>query len=106
MKTKQIFGNGLRNFILPRDSFKLSLDEADDNGRDVCDAERTAPWAVSLDIGVVKWVGGVKPVNRTEFLPFISLFDRFPVTRTFNGRGGMGGGDAERISLDALTPLF
>lgn len=85
---------------LPSRSLRLSLDEAKETGRDVVVGARSDSGRVSCAGRTEGNGGGVFGRARplvTDFV-FVSAANRLLLLRALTGRGGIGGGVADRLS--------
>lgn len=98
------------NFVLPRESLRLSLDDADESGgrlfmEDFWGNNKTSLLCNADDGGGGGRRGGVVDGKRCCKLArvIVSIDVRIPFILIFTGRGGIGGGVEDLLSDEALT---
>ncbi len=95
------------NIIIPSESLRLSLDDADESVRWFFMEDRWGNNKTSLLCNGGGRIGAVVWGRRCErlFLVIVSVNDRFPFVLIFTGRGGIGGGVEDILSDEILLPL-
>lgn len=96
-----------KNFLLPSESLRLSLDDADERGRWVFMEDRWGNNKTSLWCNGGGRRGGVVWGKRCWKLvrDIVSVGIRVPFVLIFTGRGGIGGGVKDILSDEALAPF-